>query len=70
MRIPQFALAFGLLIALSGFVATNSASANDCYRPRVDCGYKTVNVIVEKEIAYRRGSRMAGQQMQKLEGQI
>jgi hypothetical protein len=54
---PKFALAFGLMIVLSGFVGMGAASAASageyCHAPRVHCGYKTVAIYVEKEIAYR-----------------
>lgn len=54
MRLPKFVLAFGLMIALSGFAGLGAASAGDyCHAPRVHCGYKTVTVYVEREIAYR-----------------
>ena len=58
MRLPKFALAAALTVAMfgaAGFVGTGSANASDCdvYRPAVHCHYKTVTVFVEKEVAYK-----------------
>lgn len=53
MKLPKFVLAFGMMIALSGFVGMGSASADDCYTPHDYCGYRTVTVLVEREVAYR-----------------
>jgi hypothetical protein len=54
MKLPKFILAFGMMVALSGFIGMSSASADNCHTPRVRCGYKTVTIIVEKEVPYRK----------------